>query len=72
MYEKATIINAENASAWFNLACAYSLMGEKSRAVGHLAKAIQLDEANRELAKTDTDFDPVRNDPEFRTLVYGE
>jgi hypothetical protein len=41
-----------------------------SSALENLAKAIQLKpDENRELAKTDSDFDTIRDDPRFQTLL---
>ena len=53
----------------FNLACAESLLGRGGDAIGHLEQSIANDESFRELARTDTDFDPIRDDPRFTALV---
>jgi tetratricopeptide (TPR) repeat protein len=53
----------------FNLACAESLLGRGDEALGHLERSIANDESFRELARTDTDFDPIRDDPRFQQLV---
>jgi mannose-6-phosphate isomerase-like protein (cupin superfamily) len=53
----------------FNLACAESLLGRSDDAIGHLQESIAIDESFRELAKTDTDFDPIREDSRFRELI---
>jgi tetratricopeptide (TPR) repeat protein len=53
----------------FNLACAESLLGRADDAIGHLEQSIANDESFRELARTDTDFDPIREEPRFRELV---
>lgn len=58
--------------AWYNFACAFSLKGESAQAIAHLAKAIGLNESQRQAARSDPDFDPIRQDPGFRRLVYGE
>lgn len=41
-------------------------------AVAALAKAIELDPAYRDKAKSDSHYDPIRDDAAFRKLVYGE
>ena len=41
-------------------------------AVAALAKAIELDPRYRAWAKTDADYDPIRDDPAFRKLACGE
>lgn len=53
----------------FNLACAESLLGRTDDAIGHLQQSIQIDESFKELAKTDTDFDAIRDDERFRELA---
>ena len=53
----------------FNLACAESLLGRTDDALAHLEQSIANDESFRELARTDTDFDAVREDPRFKQLV---
>jgi hypothetical protein len=53
----------------FNLACAESLLGRTDDAIGHLQQSLENDESFRALAKSDSDFDPIRDDPRFRELV---
>lgn len=53
----------------YNLACAETLEGHHDEALGHLRRAIALEDRFRELASTDEDFDAVRDRPEFRELV---
>ena len=54
---------------FFNLACCESLSGRTSEALDHLRHAIELSEEFRATAKTDSDLDPIRNDPAFNQLV---
>jgi mannose-6-phosphate isomerase-like protein (cupin superfamily) len=53
----------------YNLACCESLAGRTDDAIGHLRQAIERSERCRELAKGDSDFDPIRDEPGFRELV---
>ena len=53
----------------YNLACAETLLGEHGAALEHLAHAIELEERFREYARTDEDFDAVRERLEFREIV---
>jgi len=53
----------------YNLACLYSLKGKIDDALPYLEKAINKDEKNREMAKTDKDFDNLRDDPRFKKLI---
>ena len=55
----------------YNLACCESLAGDRERALEHLDAAIELDASFRELARSDGDFDAIRDDPRFARLVSG-
>ena len=57
--------NAENALALFNLACCESLLGHADDALAHLREAVALAPALQENAATDTDLDPIRDEPRF-------
>ena len=61
----------DNASGLYNLACCESLTGDRDAALEHLRRAVELDERFREYAKNDTDFDPIRDDPEFAAIARG-
>jgi hypothetical protein len=54
---------------YYNVACCESLAGRTTDAVEHLRQAIDGWEGCREMAKQDSDFDPVRGDPAFEELV---
>lgn len=54
----------------YNLACVEALSGSTEDALEHLRRSIELSERFREYAKTDSDFDPIRDEPEFRRLVH--
>lgn len=56
----------------YNLACAESLGGRTADAVEHLSRAVELDPDFRRLAEKDSDFDPIRAQPEFASAVAGE
>jgi quercetin dioxygenase-like cupin family protein len=53
----------------YNLACCESLAGRPADAIGHLRRAFERSGDLREWAKTDTDLDPIRDEPEFKELV---
>jgi hypothetical protein len=54
---------------YYNTACCESLAGRTADAVEHLRQVIGMWEGAREMAKQDSDFDPIRDDPRFRDLV---
>jgi mannose-6-phosphate isomerase-like protein (cupin superfamily) len=75
-YDKAFDVLAEaheeypdDAVVLYNLACAESMLGRTDDAIVHLERSIAGQERFREAARTDTDFDPVREDARFRELV---
>lgn len=53
----------------YNLACYCSLNGDKEQALNYLSRAIAMDPNFRDLIHDEPDFDPIRSDPEFRTLT---
>lgn len=61
----------DQAFLYFNVACCESLAGETDEAVEHLRQAIERWDGFRELAAEDADFDPIRDEPGFQTLVEG-
>ncbi len=63
----------EYAQPLYNLACCESLAGRPADAIEHLRQAIERSEARsddlREWARDDSDFDAIRDLPEFKELV---
>jgi hypothetical protein len=53
----------------YNLACSESLSGHTSDAIEHLRRAIGVSEKHRADARTDSDFDPIRDEPSFQALI---
>ena len=53
----------------YNLACCESLAGRTDAALEHLGRAIELMDGMREYAKSDSDLDPIREEPTFKELV---
>jgi mannose-6-phosphate isomerase-like protein (cupin superfamily) len=56
-------------SPLYNLACCEAQIGRNEDAIAHLRVAFELRPSLRDLAKEDTDFDPIRDEPAFRELV---
>ena len=57
------------ATPLFNLACCEALAGRKEDAIGHLRVAFERRPSLRDVAKEDTDLDPLRDEPAFRELL---
>jgi len=53
----------------YNVACCESLAGQTADAIEHLRRAIDRNERARSLAASDSDFDPIRDEPAFKELV---
>jgi Flp pilus assembly protein TadD len=55
----------------YNLACYYSVAGDKSNALTYLEQALTLDPNFRLLIDDEADFDALRGDPEFQAVCEG-
>lgn len=55
----------ESGPLLYNLACFESLAGRRDQALGHLARALELEPQAREWMLADDDLDPIRDDPAF-------
>jgi glyoxylase-like metal-dependent hydrolase (beta-lactamase superfamily II) len=62
----------DQAYLFYNVACCESLAGETAGAVQHLRQAIDMWEGCRGMARGDSDFDPIREEPAFEELVQRE
>ncbi len=58
---------ADNPGMHYNLACFAALAGAKEEALEHLRVATAADSSFAEFAKTDSDLDPIRDEPAFPT-----
>ena len=67
--ERAVRVEPGDAMLHYNLACYCSLARRRRRAVEHLAQALEIDGNFRELVGDESDFDPIRDDPQFQSLV---
>jgi tetratricopeptide (TPR) repeat protein len=66
--EKALIREPAEAVLRYNLACYLSLAGHKNRALRHLTQAFSLEPAYCQMVDEESDFDSIRDDPEFRAV----
>ncbi|MCA9100644.1 MAG: tetratricopeptide repeat protein [Pirellulales bacterium] len=67
--EQARDVDPDDALLLYNLACYWSLAGEVEQAVDYLGRAFERDPNYRELVADESDFDPIRNRPEFQALL---
>jgi TolB-like protein/thioredoxin-like negative regulator of GroEL len=70
--EAALSLSPGDSVMLYNGACLYSRLGDTRRAVATLREAIAAGVTNYAWMKHDTDFDPIRNDPEFVELMQGQ
>ena len=69
-YDRALAIRPDDVAPIYNKACAYALQHQVDLAIQFLQQAIQLEpKESREMAKTDADFDGIRDDARFQTLI---
>ncbi|OHB66924.1 MAG: hypothetical protein A2V70_08775 [Planctomycetes bacterium RBG_13_63_9] len=66
--ERALATDNSNALLHYNLACYWSLAGNKQRAVAYLSRALALAPACRHLIDDEPDFEPIRSASEFQAL----
>ena len=52
--------------AYYNLACVHARAGRAAEAAGYLRRAVEIEPRARDWARTDGDFDTIRESPQFR------
>jgi len=67
--EQAIEVEPGEAILHYNLACYWSLAHDSSQALHCLANALEIDGNFRDFIHDEPDFDPLRNNPLFRTLT---
>jgi tetratricopeptide (TPR) repeat protein len=67
--EHAVRVEPGEALLHYNLACYCSLARNRRRAVQHLAYALEIDGNYRDMIAEEADFDPIRDDPMFQSIV---
>jgi tetratricopeptide (TPR) repeat protein len=68
-YDCALAIEPDSADSIYNKACCYSLQQRVELALDFLQQAIDLDPEVLDCAKTDADFDAIRQDERFQALI---
>jgi hypothetical protein len=66
--EPGNVVIDVRRTAHYNLACAYSLKGEKQNALDELAKAVKSGYASWEHIVEDHDLDAIRDEARFKTI----
>ncbi|TRU37545.1 MAG: tetratricopeptide repeat protein [Microcystis aeruginosa Ma_MB_F_20061100_S20] len=67
--DRAIKINSNSANAYYNKACCYGLQNNVELAIENLQRAINLDVEYQDMAKTDKDFEQIRGDERFQSLL---
>jgi len=69
-YSQALDIQPNTPEVWYKKACSYALQGNVEQAIENLQQAINLSpDKYREMAKTNSDFDKIREDDRFGALI---
>ncbi|WP_217359984.1 tetratricopeptide repeat protein [Anabaena sp. UHCC 0253] len=68
-FDEALKINQGLQIAWYNKAQCYALIDNVNLAIDNLQKAIELNPEYKNNAKTDPDFDEIREDERFKQLI---
>jgi len=68
-FEQILKIDKTYTTAYYNIACSYSLLNKKQKALEFLKKAVSLNKEFKGLATKDTDFDNIKNEAEFKKLT---
>jgi tetratricopeptide (TPR) repeat protein len=66
--QRALDVAPSNALLHYNLACYWSLAGQRDEALRSLSRSLEMDPDFRTLIDDETDFDPLRRDPDFQAL----
>ena len=67
--DNSLTIKPDLAIAYYNKACAYVFQESISLAIENLIQAINIDSQYLQKAKTDTNFDKIRQDSRFIDLI---
>ena len=58
---------------YYNAACFEARFGDRNQALDHLERAVELEpERVRGYASDDEDFEPIKDDPRFRSAIAGQ
>jgi len=66
---KALELEPEDSAVLYNVACCYSLLGKIEEAIELLGKSIAGGMLQMDWLENDSDLDPLRDNPKFRSLI---
>jgi len=69
---QATMVDPEDASVCYNVACLMALEGERDQALDHLRCAFRAGFARRDWIEHDPDLDSLRDEPRFQELLRSK
>jgi adenylate cyclase len=68
--DRALLVDPDNLNMRYNFACVLAIMGDKEGALKMLHSTLSLAGAYQvRIAESDTDFDSIRDDPRFQTML---
>ncbi|MBD3676380.1 MAG: tetratricopeptide repeat protein [Planctomycetaceae bacterium] len=67
--ERAREYHPEEPIVIYNLACYFSLLGDKPKAIECLGRSLRMEPQLRELISEEEDFDQLRTDPDFQFVT---
>ena len=67
--EAGLAVDPGEAILYFNLACYWTLAGNKRHALDYLGRALAIDSDYRDMIDDEPDFDSLREDPDFQELI---
>jgi tetratricopeptide (TPR) repeat protein len=59
----------DDALLHYNLSCYFALATRKDEALEHLSRALLIEPRYRDLIDAESDFDPLRHDPDFQSIT---
>lgn len=69
MLQEAHKLDPDNALLLYNLACYWALLENKTQALTWLGLALRKDNSYRKLIPSESDFDALRDDPDFQFMT---
>lgn len=67
--ERAYEVAPKEPIVLYNLSCYYALAGDKPQALSWLGRALRMEKSLRELIPGESDFDSLRDDPDFQFVA---